>query len=170
MGSRSQEKFPRRKRRFNSSKMKILGVDCGDVIFYQISGTLVPGSLEGLRRIVRSRHFDKVYIVSKAGFLSQILFRIRFRRLNFWEYTGIPRENLYFCRRYEDKKAICEKLSVTHFIDDRFRVLHNLESVRHIFAFNPTRAREFRKYPDVARRATIIRSWREMLPLLLRSR
>ena len=149
--------------------MKILGVDCGDVIFKAISGKPISKSMETLRTIVQSGHFEKVYIISKADYLGEILFRTRLRNLDFWDYTGIPKEHLFFCRRYEDKKGICETLSVTHFIDDRFRVLNNLRNVPYLFAFNPKRWKELRTYPEAQQRAVTITSWEEALPLLLRS-
>src|SRR6185312_12621556 len=99
--------------------MKRLGVDCGNTIFDEWNGVLLPDAVETLKRIAESEHFDEIYIVSKANVVARMWFRVRFYSLNFWDTTGIPRKNLYFCRRYKDKAAICEALQITHFIDDR---------------------------------------------------
>jgi hypothetical protein len=87
---------------------------------------------------------------------------------NFWKYTGVPRSNLYFCRHHEDKAVICERLGITHFVDDRLRVLDCLKTVGNRYALNPnTSRRQLRKYPDALKEVTVVGSWQELSPLLL---
>lgn len=140
--------------------MPILGVDCGDVIFYTWRWTSVPGALNALRDIVSSKKFGAVYVISKVNPISRIIFLARLQYLDFWRHTGIPRENLYFCRRHEDKAPICARLGVTHFIDDRLDVLHHMKTVPYRYAFGPIRKNELKKHPDSAQHGiTFIRSW-----------
>jgi hypothetical protein len=158
---------------FMASKSKgkdILGIDCGEVIFKSLNGEPVPGSFDNIKKIVDSGHFERVYVVSKINPMLRFTFRGRLWYFNFWKYTGIPRQNLYFCRRHEDKAAICEYLGVTHFVDDRLRVLNCLKTVDNRFALNPKLSqRQLRKYPDALKEVTVVESWQELSPLLLMS-
>jgi hypothetical protein len=145
--------------------MRILGVDCGNVILYPFGG-IVADSFESLEVIVRSRRFDAIYIVSRANAISRFLFLVRLQRANFWEKTGIPRENIYFCLKNRRKIDICKKLGVTDFIDDRISVLKHMESLEHCFVFNPKKS-TIRKYLNSSPRLTSVRSWDELKPILL---
>ncbi len=148
--------------------MKRLGVDCGNTIFHEWNGKLLPGSIDTLQKICASGAFDEVHVVSKANRFVQILFRLRLRSLDFWEQTGIPRKNLHFCKRHKDKAAICKKIGITDFVDDRLHVLSHLSNIEgKRYAMNPTREREFRKYPKTAEDVTIVTSWDELEELLL---
>ena len=146
--------------------MRILGIDCEGVIFH-FHGKSVPGSLENLRKIVRSNRFDKIYIVSRARMLTRFYFLARLWYLNFWHYTGISRHDIYFCRRDEKKADICKQLKISHFIDDRFEVLRHLTTVEKKYALDPT-PRSIRRFarsnPDVV----VAGSWEELIPVLIR--
>lgn len=148
---------------------RVLGVDCGDVIFYAF-GRRLPGSLASLRAVVRSGNFQEVHVVSKASIVTRAIFLARLHAMDFWNYTGIPRENLHFCFRYEDKAAICETLGVTHFVDDRLRVLRTLATVPHRYALRKggPRAEELATYgaPSLAQ-VTRVDSWEELRNILL---
>ena len=145
--------------------MKTLGVDCAKVILYPVVG-IVPGSFDGLTDVVRSGKFDNVYIVSRASIFTRVYFLFRLHRSDFWKKTGIPRENIRFCLKNREKIDICMELGVTDFIDDRFPVLERMQDLDHRFAFNPTR-KEIRQYPEVLAGSTLVRSWKELAPLLV---
>ena len=145
--------------------MKVLGVDCEGVIFKAVGGE-VPRALESLRQIADSGEFDKIYIVSRVNLLGRVIFPVRLILLNFWDYTGIPRVNIYFCRHDEDKAVISKRLGITDFIDDRFEVLKNLDIKGERYAFNP-RKRKIKKFPEVAEEVVMVSSWDELTPLLI---
>lgn len=147
--------------------MKRLGVDCGDTIFYEWNGRLLPGSLDTLKKISASGAFDEIHVVSKANRLVRVLFRLRLRSLKFWDHTGIPRKNLHFCKKHKDKADICKKIGITDFVDDRLRVLSYLDIEGERYALNPTRRREFKEFPETAEDVTIVASWKELEHLLL---
>lgn len=146
--------------------MRTLGVDCGEVILYTWGG-VVPGSFEYLRKIAESGKFQKIYIISKTRSWFHVVFLFRLWVLDFWNYTGIPRKNIYFCKQWKQKSAICEKLGVTDFVDDRFEVLHHLYKGERGYAFNPDRTWQRKKYRDMTKNVTIVRSWEELGPVLL---
>jgi hypothetical protein len=143
----------------------VLGVDCGDVIFTSFGGVAIEGALPSLRAIVASKKFKEVHVVSKIDPITEYAYRTWLDVHSFWKFTGIPKENLHFCRRHEDKAPICEELGVTHFIDDRLRVLYALKSVPYRYALNP-RPEDFEKYWSILPDVTVVGSWSEIKRLL----
>jgi hypothetical protein len=151
-----------------ANELPVLGVDCGDVIFFAWGGGRVRGSFDALRDIVRSGHFKEIRIISKANLLTRVIFLARLRFMNFWGYTGIPRNNLHFCFHYEDKAAICVKYSVTHFVDDRLRVMQYLTTAPHRYLLRAggPRAQEAAAYAKTLNEVTPVNSWSELRTLL----
>lgn len=127
----------------------------------------MPNSVDTLQKLCASGAFEEIHIVSKANTVARAFFLLRLRSLKFWKRTGIPRKNLHFCKRHKDKAPICEKLGITDFIDDRLHVLSYLKIEGNRYALNPTRKREFKKYPETAKSVTIVASWKELEELLL---
>jgi hypothetical protein len=53
----------------------------------------------------------------------------------------VREDHLVFCRRRPEKAEHCERLAITHFIDDRVDVLEPMRGrVPHLFLFGPQRA------------------------------
>jgi hypothetical protein len=143
----------------------VLGVDCGNVILEQMNGTPVNGSVNALRTITGSGIFTNggvnIWIISKCGPRVQALTRQWLDNLDFWNQTGIPKSNLEFCLKFWEKGPICERLGVTHFIDDRPKVLNCLTTVGKLYAFNPrdkSMSDYYQKNP-----MTVVRTWDELL-------
>jgi hypothetical protein len=149
--------------------MPKLGVDCGNVILCQMNGTPVSGALKLLRIVAQSGVFapEDIWIVSKCGPIVQQLTLGWLKELDFWNATSIPKENIRFCRDYKGKHPICQELGITHFVDDRPKVLSCLETVKNIYAFNPD-PQSLRDYRRTDVSMIIVRSWEELLPHLLK--
>src|SRR4051794_35691549 len=113
-----------------------LGVDFGRVIH---GGLLAPGDddtvfLDGsFEEALASPATEGVYAVlpglieafeGRAWIISKCGDRIRKRTLawldhhDFYERTGLPRGNVRFCRKREEKARHCAELGITHMIDD----------------------------------------------------
>ncbi len=154
----------------------VLGVDIGGVIIDRINdGTdtsffsdnylrtsAVTGAFGTLRRLVTQRFGDKVFLVSKCGpkVEKKTLHWLAHHR--FFEATGIPQENVRFCRERHEKAPICAELGITHFVDDRLEVLSHLQMVetRYLFQPRPEEVKRFGRFlPDVVR----VESWEELL-------
>ncbi|MEM7234423.1 MAG: hypothetical protein AAF517_19750 [Planctomycetota bacterium] len=87
-----------------------------------------PGSFETIRSLCI--HLDrKVWIVSKCGARIERRTRRWLDHHSFFDRTGVPRENLRFCRERREKKIHCRDLGITHFIDDRMDVLTHLRGL-----------------------------------------
>ena len=157
-----------------------LGIDVGGVIIDRTTGEedtsffgenylwtpAVDGSFAGLRRLVDERFGDRVYVVSRCGLSVERKTREWLDHHRFPEITGIPRENLRFCRYRWEKAEVCRELGITHFIDDRPEVLGYMEDVPHRYLFHPTEE-EIREHVDVLTQVRRVNSWEELLRELL---
>ncbi|TDC42543.1 hypothetical protein E1281_36110 [Actinomadura sp. KC345] len=133
-----------------------LGVDFGRVIH---GGLLAPGDgdtvfLDGpFEEALASPATEGVYEVlpglvdafgGRAWIISKCGDRVRKRTLawldhhDFYARTGLPRENVRFCRKREEKARHCRELGITHMIDDRLDVHRAIrEIVPHRYLFGP---------------------------------
>lgn len=134
------------------SSREALGVDIGGVIISKVGGEAdtsfsstnyletaeVPGALEVIKQLVDYRFGERVYLVSKCGPRVQAKTLRWLKQHHFFERTGVKPKHVRFCLERSDKEAICRKLGITHFIDDRVDVLQSLKSVRHRFLLDPS--------------------------------
>jgi hypothetical protein len=80
-----------------------------------------PETFEVLPRLV-AKFGGRAWVISKCGE------RVRRRTLewldhhDFYRRTGIPRDNVRFCRKRADKAVHCAELGITHMVDDRLEV------------------------------------------------
>ncbi|MCX4243303.1 hypothetical protein [Paraliomyxa miuraensis] len=65
----------------------------------------------------------RVWLVSKCGPRVQARTRKWLAHWRFYERTGVPFEQVRFCRERRDKAPICQQLGLSAFIDDRPDVL-----------------------------------------------
>src|SRR5262245_8869002 len=100
-------------------------------------------------------------IVSKCGPRTEKKTRLWLAQHKLLDTLGLDAQALHFCRERRDKAPICERLGVTHFVDDRMEVLVHLTSVRHRFLFGPQTA--------VANVEGVVRveTWTDVVALLL---
>lgn len=131
-----------------------LGVDFGRVIH---GGLPAPGDddtafLDGsFEEALASPATEGVYDVlpglvqafeGRAWIISKCGDRIRKRTLawldhhDFYARTGLPEENVRFCRKREEKAGHCAELGITHMIDDRLdvhRAIREIVPYRYLF-------------------------------------
>jgi hypothetical protein len=82
------------------------------------------------------RFQGRAYLVSKAGARVEALTWRWLEHHRFFARTGLPAEQVRFCRRREDKRGHAVALGLSHFIDDRADVLGHLRgAVPHLFLF-----------------------------------
>ena len=159
-----------------------LGVDIGGVIIDKVNDgtdtsffsanflqtTAVPGVFQALRRLVDERFGSQVYLVSKCGQRVQkrTLLWLAREDNNFYEQTGISPNHVWFCKQRHEKAGICQKLGITHFIDDRLEILGNLTTVENLYLFQPN-GNEVRRFAHFLDRVRQIDIWDEILEELL---
>jgi hypothetical protein len=96
-----------------------------------------PDVFEVLPRLVE-RFDGRVWIISKCGPATEHKTRLWLDHHDFWQRTGIPRDNVRFCRARADKALHCAELQITHMIDDRLDVHQAIRDlVPYCYLFGP---------------------------------
>lgn len=141
-------KARRNQRSTRSVRPPVFGVDIGGVLvdraaensdtsFFGSRPMETPaavGSLEAL--VALAAIFEqRVHIVSKAGPVIARLSREWLAEQGWFDAVPVLAANLHFVRKRSDKHDVCQRLGVTHFVDDRLDVLLHLHSVdcRYLF-------------------------------------
>jgi len=126
----------------------VLGVDVGGVLAERLAGDsdtsffggrpmatpVVAGALDAVTALSAALG-GRVHIVSKAGPRTSELSR---RWLGLHGFLGddkVPQGQVHFVRRREDKHPVCERLEITHFVDDMVDVLSYLQTVPQRYLF-----------------------------------
>jgi hypothetical protein len=120
----------------------------------------VPGSFAALTRLTRA-FAGRVWLVSKCGEHTERRTLAWLAHHDFAGVTGIPANNVRFCRARPDKAIHCAELGITHFVDDRPDVhdaLAGLVPHRYLFA-----GEDVRLPPGVLRTT----GWSEAEPAIL---
>ena len=152
---------------------EVLGVDVGGVIIDRVNDgtdtsffghnflqtTAVPDVFDVLKSL--SGRFSKIVVVSKCGQRIQEQTLKWLDHQEFYQRTGILKSDVHFCRERRDKAGICERLGVTHFVDDRLEVLGYLTTVSNLYLFRPS-DNEVRKFARFLPRVKRVETWREV--------
>lgn len=103
--------------------------DIGGVIVNKVSRVPYEDSLMSIRLFVEKLKPENVYILSKAKdkWIKSNL--ELFERINFYEQTGITRNNVIFVDEYIDKQKVCANLSIDYMIDDSIKVIRFLQNI-----------------------------------------
>jgi hypothetical protein len=161
-------------------KVETLGVDIGGVLIAKarseadtsffsdqfLETPVIAGAFETIRRLSRERFCQSVHLVSKCGPRTQAKTKLWLAHHRFEEITGVPGGHAHFCRERADKAPICERLGITHFIDDRLEVLGYLTSVARRYLFMPEEG-EMRRHARHLHGVLIVNSWVEIAADLL---
>lgn len=114
----------------------------------------MPGAIQGVKELAL-RFAGRVWIVSKAGPTMQRKTLRWLAHHNFWRVTGIEPYSISFTLTRDDKRPVCQRLKLTHFVDDHADVLENLAGVvSHRYQFGglepPSEDPEIMQIPDWA--------------------
>jgi len=154
-----------------------LGVDIGNVIInHRLSDpndktlheerySTIPASegvFEALKKL--NEYFKgEIYLISKATPWAEEKVKFWLTDNVFYEKTGLKPSNIIFVRERHEKDLICQKLGITHFIDDRLEVLsHMIESTPHLYLFQPDE-KEVKEFEKFLPKVTVVNSWDEIL-------
>ncbi|WP_189335451.1 hypothetical protein [Actinoplanes ianthinogenes] len=120
----------------------------------------VDGVFETLAALTAAPFAGRVHIVSKAGPKVAANTRAWLVHHDFFARTGIPEANVHFVRERRDKAPVCERLGVTHFVDDHLAVLAHLDSVEHRYLF--LGGADEPPPPVIPPWATVVHTWGEL--------
>ena len=104
----------------------------GDTSFFSsayLETPQVAGAFEAVRWLNAGPFAGAVSLVSKAKSGTAQKTREWLHHHEFYQRTGVPAANVYFCERREDKARFAKRLRLTAFIDDRIDVLTHLTMV-----------------------------------------
>lgn len=158
------------------SKTEALGVDFGGVIMLlnrsgegsEFTPNSLPNAFESLQRLAEKRFGDKIFIVSKAQPETQEKVLAWLLEKHFYEFTGINPRNVNFCIERNEKAAICQRLGITHFIDDRLENLGHISEIGvknlYLFQGQDDEVKDNGKFLPLVHR---VDSWQEILDELL---
>lgn len=162
-------------------KQDILGVDIGGVILdwaiakgtdVAFSGDnylqtpALPDVFESLALLNTGRFKDNVFLVSKHDHFGPGRILEWLEHHDFYTRTGIPKEHLNFCTERAEKAAICERLGIQYFIDDRLEVLSHLVGiVPTLYLFRPSNE-EVENFKEHLPQVTRVEEWNELVQLL----
>ena len=161
---------------------KVLGVDIGNVIINNrlndpevvkvdeaVYAAFPPseGVFDALKTL--TEYFNgEVYLISKCTEWAQVQILVWLKVHDFYVRTNIKPENVNFVRQRNEKDAVCVRLGVTHFIDDRLEVLsYMIESTPNLILFQPDQEEiaEFKKFlPNV----TVANDWPEVVSKIVK--
>lgn len=120
-----------------------LGIDIGHVINDGPPGDVrsnpeMPGAIEAISRLVPLFGPVNMWLVSKCGQRVQDWTLTWLDGQDFWARTGMLTDQARFVRARGDKAWVCNRLGITHFVDDRPDVLFPMEGiVPHRYLFGP---------------------------------
>jgi len=154
--------------------MPVLGVDIGRVLAIEDTDTGVSmltdawlttpyatGSVDVLTRLNSAGPYaGRIHLVSKCGPKVEERTRIWLKETEFFARTGIDWTHLHFVRDRPEKAAVCRRLGVTHFVDDRISVLVHLDFLTARYLFAPEEPRH------VPPRMIRVADWQELERLL----
>lgn len=121
-----------------------IGFDLGDTLVHGDThrngeGTsakvFYPRSLQTVRDCVS--FCAGVYIISKVTEPQRLRALSLLESSNFHAITGMPRENVFFCARRDQKGIIAKKLGINCFVDDRPEVMAYMDKSVYRILFNP---------------------------------
>lgn len=140
--------------------MNNIGIDLGNTIVGngQLNNkTYVdPDCFNVLKLIIKN--FDNVYIISRVNSEQRDHSLKWLAESDFFNKTGIKRENLYYCWERRDKAIFAKALNCSIFIDDQPEVIYNLDKNIYKLLINPTEI-ELNKYKDKLFNYDIVNNW-----------
>ena len=126
----------------------VLGIDLGGTIHHKNDKketVPMPGSFEVINKL--RQKVKAVYIVSRVTDEQSYRAYKWFQKFNFFEETGLTPNKVHFCYERRDKAPICQRLGVSHFIDDRPEVMSHMDYGVEKLIMNPIMA-EVTKYNE----------------------
>jgi len=99
----------------------------------------MAGSVDAIATLV-SQVDGRVWLVSKASPKIQAKTLRWLDERDFYRRTGLPRDQVRYCRARADKRIHCVELELTHFVDDHPEVHEAIRgAVEHQYFFGPQR-------------------------------
>ena len=127
----------------------------------------VAGAADGVARILAALGSANVHLVSNRSERTEPGTREWLAVRDFPAHAGIEGANVHFCRRRAEKRAICEGLGISGFIDRPWTVFQHLlsldEGCTRLWSFNPVPDEDERwRLGKSGEHAVLVRKWEEL--------
>lgn len=120
-----------------------------------------------LEKLKEEKFGDNIFLISKIKEGQELRTLKWLADNNFFERTGIKKENVFFCHKRAEKEAICRAHNVQYFIDDRLEVLsHMIGGVANLYLFQPD-PKEVEEFKQFLPKVTRAESWKEVTEKIL---
>jgi hypothetical protein len=162
------------------NKEQILGLDIGGVIidvwqhgndktFFSDRYLDTPEIKQAFSSILKLRkHFKDIKYVSHCSDENRARFIGWLHAHDFYAATQSRFEDITYCLHRSDKAAICQKLNIDVFVDDRLEILSSLSSVGRRLLFQP-RTEDVEEYKQYLPMVEVVNSWTEVAEKLVPS-
>ncbi len=160
---------------------KVLGVDIGNVIINNrlndpevvkvdevVYAAFPPseGVFDSLKTL-NDYYAGEVYLISKCTEWAQVQILAWLTSHDFYVKTGIKPNHVNFVRQRNEKDAVCIRLGVTHFVDDRLEVLsYMIESTPNLILFQPDQE-EVNEFKQFLPKVTVANDWNEVVKQII---
>ena len=166
------------------SEVKRWGVDIGNVLVHNFKintdfdnltweeiskngGEIIPGALEGLKKLIDKVGADNVWIVSKVSPAQQKVSEFILEHINIYEKTGLLRDHIRFCLEKKDKAPIIKELKLDGHIDDRGEVIESLQAFLPCpIWFNPDQEDMLEWDDHISMKVLMVHNWDAIMTLL----
>ncbi len=108
---------------------------------------------------------DDVFIISKVNSFQKTDVELWLKKTNFFEITGVPYDNLYFCFERRDKSLFVKALEIGVMIDDRPEVMAYLDYNVIKLLLSPDE-KDMKKYKEKLSNTKIVNNWLEIERIL----
>lgn len=122
----------------------------------------MPGAFDVISKLTKK--FNKSYIVPRVNSEQRERAINWLNNKNFYNITGIPENNIYYCFDRRDKALFIKALDIRVFIDDRPTVLSPMGDDVLKILFNPW-AGDLEKYKDEImsmKNLVIVNNWKQI--------
>lgn len=141
-----------------------IGIDIGGVILQNaeigINVEEVEGAIESIKKLSEKHPIFIISKVEKERTRERII--EIFRRIDFYERTGLDSSNIIFVATIEEKAQKAKELNIDIFIDDKFSVL---EKMKRFNIYSICINRHY-KTLQKGRADKLVRSWKEIVEII----
>lgn len=144
-------------------KLKI-GVDLGGTALWKDGEKInpFPDCIETLAKFSKNH---EIFIVSRVNSNQREKSLKWLEEFNFFEKTGIKKDNLYYCFDRRDKAIFAKALELNLFIDDRPNCLSPMPDSVGKILFRPSQ-HDLETFSDSINKMMILTNWREVNDVL----
>lgn len=123
----------------------------------------VTSAISAIGELCMSPNWEQIHLISRCSELVQGRTEQWLKHHRFFELTGLPPENVHFCRTSEDKAVLARRFYLSHFVDDQIKNLEVLPAITtNRILFNPTKQPTQKQQENVR----IAKDWNDAVKLL----